>query len=39
MRLLRRLKYWIHRDRLEQELAEELEFHRSQAEQEHREDG
>ncbi len=28
-RLLRRLRYWLHRGRMDAELAEEMEFHRS----------
>jgi predicted permease len=39
MRLLRRLKYLLHRNRREQELAEELAFHRALAEQEQRQAG
>ena len=39
MRLLRRLEYLWHRDRRDQELAEELAFHRRLAEQEQRDSG
>lgn len=39
MRLLRRLKYFLHRNRREQEIAEELAFHRVLAEQEQRDSG
>jgi putative ABC transport system permease protein len=39
MRLLRRLKYLLHRERLEQELAEELAFHREQAQRAQRRAG
>ena len=28
-KLLRRLRYWLHRDRMDAELAEEMEYHRS----------
>lgn len=39
MRLLRRVKYLLHRGRRERELAEEFEFHRDLAEQEQRDAG
>jgi putative ABC transport system permease protein len=39
MRLLRRLKYLLDRERQERELAEEIAFHRDLAEQEHRHAG
>jgi len=39
MRLFRRLKYLIHRNRRDQELAEELSFHRALAEREQRDSG
>ena len=39
MRLLRRFKYLLHRNRRERELAEELAFHRALAERERRESG
>jgi putative ABC transport system permease protein len=39
MRLLRRFKYLLHRNRRERELAEELAFHRVLAEREQRESG
>ena len=39
MRLFRRLQYLLHRNRREQELAEELAFHRTLAEREQRDSG
>ena len=39
MRLLRRLQYMLHRGRREQQLAEELAFHRALADREQRESG
>ena len=39
MRLFRRLQYLLHRNRREEELAEELAFHRTLAEREQRDSG